>query len=243
MPYLDVETRGQLTFQKYQELGTVTTQKKTGRPTKLNELSTQTIQHEIHKLGKHSRIAPKKPYLRPQDFQCWLAFAQAHRHWTINKWAKVIWTDKLAFELGKWVDQSVMIWGGFCAAHCSKIVFLDGRMNSQEMVQQVYFPALRPFIKKMEQAPWIQGQHCLLLMEDNAPIHKAAFSNQWREQNGILKMDWPAHSPDLNPIKNIWKSMKSQISKLYQPQTLDELKHAIQTLWDDLHYGILNNYL
>ncbi|MBW0586985.1 hypothetical protein O181_126700 [Austropuccinia psidii MF-1] len=63
MPYLDVETRGRLvgmhqaglsfraiaelsdlplatvykTFQKYQEIGTVTTQKKTGRPMKLND--------------------------------------------------------------------------------------------------------------------------------------------------------------------------------------------------------------
>ncbi|MBW0571071.1 hypothetical protein O181_110786 [Austropuccinia psidii MF-1] len=63
------------------------------------------------------------------------------------------------------------------------------------------------------------------------------------EINGANKMDWPAHSPDLNPKKNIWKSMKSQISKLYQPQMLDELKHAIQALWDDLHYSILNDYL
>ncbi|MBW0588902.1 hypothetical protein O181_128617 [Austropuccinia psidii MF-1] len=163
MPYLDVETRGQLvgmrqaglsfraiaelndlslttvykTFQKYQEIGTVTTQKKTGQPTKLNDrdwrqlsriitrcqrltvaqvaslmtslVSTLTIQREINKLGKHSRIAPRKPYLRPQDFQRRLAFAQAHRHWTINEWAKVIWTDESAFELGKRVDQ-VRVW-------------------------------------------------------------------------------------------------------------------------------------
>ncbi|MBW0588403.1 hypothetical protein O181_128118 [Austropuccinia psidii MF-1] len=78
-----------------------------------------------------------------------------------------------------------MIWGGFCASHRSTIVFLDGHMNSQEMVQQVYHPALRPFIEQIEQAPWIQGPHRLLLMEDNAPIHTAAFSNQWREQNGL----------------------------------------------------------
>ncbi|MBW0583556.1 hypothetical protein O181_123271, partial [Austropuccinia psidii MF-1] len=181
-------------------------------------VSTQTIQCEIHKLGKHSRIPPKKLYLRPQDFQRRLAFAQAHRHWTINEWAKVIWTNKSAFELGKRVDQSVMIWRGFCASHCSTIVFLDGCMNSQEMFLQVYRPSLRPFIKQMEQAPWIQGQHRLLLMEANAPIHTAAFSNQWRERNGILKMDWPAHLPDPNPIENICKSMKSQISKLYQPR-------------------------
>ncbi|MBW0560951.1 hypothetical protein O181_100666 [Austropuccinia psidii MF-1] len=80
-------------------------------------------------------------------------------------------------------------------------------------------------------------------MEDNAPIHTAAFSNQWRKQKGIFKMQWPAHSPDLNPIKNIWKLMKSQISKFYQPQNLDELKHAIQSCWSDIHPSILNDYL
>ncbi|MBW0524446.1 hypothetical protein O181_064161 [Austropuccinia psidii MF-1] len=80
-------------------------------------------------------------------------------------------------------------------------------------------------------------------MEDNAPINMAVFSNQWRKCNGIVKMEWPTHSPDLNPIKDIWKSMKSKISKLYQPQTLDELKHAIQASWYGIHYGILNDYL
>ncbi|MBW0461125.1 hypothetical protein O181_000840 [Austropuccinia psidii MF-1] len=64
------------------------------------------IQRGIHKLGKQSRIAPKKPYLQPQDFQQGLAFAHAHRHWTINDWAQVIWMDKSAFELWKKVDQS-----------------------------------------------------------------------------------------------------------------------------------------
>ncbi|MBW0529774.1 hypothetical protein O181_069489 [Austropuccinia psidii MF-1] len=109
-------------------------------------VSNQTIQQEIHKLGKNSQISQKKPYLQPQEFQCQLAFAQAPRHWTVNKWAKVIWTDKSAFKLGKRVDQvrvwctvskkwllesiamnhqsghqSVMIWGGFCAAHCAPL--------------------------------------------------------------------------------------------------------------------------
>ncbi|MBW0507476.1 hypothetical protein O181_047191 [Austropuccinia psidii MF-1] len=73
MPYLDVETRGRLvgmrqaglsfraiaelndlplttvckTFQKYQEIGTVTTQKKTGRPTKLNDRDWQQLSRII----------------------------------------------------------------------------------------------------------------------------------------------------------------------------------------------------
>ncbi|MBW0466906.1 hypothetical protein O181_006621 [Austropuccinia psidii MF-1] len=93
-------------------------------------------QRKIHKLGKHLGIALKKPYL-----QCHLAFAQAHRHWTINDWAWVVWMDESAFKLGKKVNrvrvwrtpqenwnlenlavnhqlgcQSLMVWGAFCAA-------------------------------------------------------------------------------------------------------------------------------
>ncbi|MBW0575066.1 hypothetical protein O181_114781 [Austropuccinia psidii MF-1] len=111
------------------------------------------------------------------------------------------------------------------------------------MVRQIYCLSLFPFFEKMEQAPWIRGQQRLILMEDNAPIHIAAFSNQWRKRNGIVKMEWLEHSPYLNLIKNIWKSMKSQISKLYQPQNLEELKNTIQSTWSNIHPGILNDYL
>ncbi|MBW0486513.1 hypothetical protein O181_026228 [Austropuccinia psidii MF-1] len=217
------------TIIKYQQLGTTQTQKKSGRPTKLTDrdrqelsqiitqecrltlaqvtnlmtkvLSTQTIQCKIHKLGNHSCIAPKKPYLRPQDFQRHLGFAQAHCHW-----AKVIWTAQLAFKLGKqvnWVrvwrtaskkwnlenlavnhqsgQQLVMIWGAFCGLSRSTITFLNGRMNATELVRQVYQPSLQPFVEHMEKAPWIRGPQCLLLMEDNAPIHTVMWSKQWRE--------------------------------------------------------------
>ncbi|MBW0589381.1 hypothetical protein O181_129096 [Austropuccinia psidii MF-1] len=55
------------------------------------------------------------------------------------------------------------------------------------------------------------------------PIHTAQASTDWRNRHEIQKLDWQSHSPDLNPIENVWKTMKSQISKIYQPQTVDEL--------------------
>ncbi|MBW0535965.1 hypothetical protein O181_075680 [Austropuccinia psidii MF-1] len=95
----------------------------------------------------------------------------------------------------------------------------------------------------MEQAPWIRGRQCILLMKDNTLIHTAQASTNWRNWHDIQKLDWPEHSPDLNPIKKVWKIMKSQISKLYQPQTVDKLQHAINAAWINFHVTLLNNLL
>ncbi|MBW0576039.1 hypothetical protein O181_115754 [Austropuccinia psidii MF-1] len=131
-----------------------------------------------------------------------------------------------------------MVWGAFCAAMRASLVFLNRKMTSTEMVQQVYRPGLLLFIAWMEQAPWICGRHRLLLMEDNAHIH-----TDWRARHEIQKLDWLAHSPALDPIENVWKTMKSQIRKLYQPQTVDKLRHAINTAWSDFHVNLLNDLL
>ncbi|MBW0583659.1 hypothetical protein O181_123374 [Austropuccinia psidii MF-1] len=110
-------------------------------------------------------------------------------------------------------------------------------MTSTEIVQQVYRPGLLPFIA------WIRGRHCLLLMEDNTPIHTARESTNWQNWHDIIKLNLPAHSPNLNPIENVWKAMKSQISKLYQSQTVEELHQVINTAWTYFHVNLLNGLL
>ncbi|MBW0493173.1 hypothetical protein O181_032888 [Austropuccinia psidii MF-1] len=49
------------------------------------------------------------------------------------------------------------------------------------------------------------GSHCLIFIEENPSIHMANLRNKWYKQYGIKKMNWSAHSSNLNPIKNIWE--------------------------------------
>ncbi|MBW0577524.1 hypothetical protein O181_117239 [Austropuccinia psidii MF-1] len=136
-----------------------------------------------------------------------------------------------------------MLWGAFCAVMQEPLVFLNDQMTLTKMEQQVYQLGLLPIVSWMEQAPWICGFHRLFLMEDNTPIHMAQASTDWKNQHKIQKLYWQAHSPDFNPIKNIWKMIKSQISKLYQPQTVEELQHAINAAWTNFHVNLLNDLL
>ena len=43
-------------------------------------------------------------------------------------------------------------------------------------------------------------------------------------------IDWPAWSPDLNPIENLWNDLKRRVYA-HHPQTMEELEDFIGIEW------------
>ena len=69
-------------------------------------------------------------------------------------------------------------------------------------------------------------------MDDNARPHRSRLVNQYLEQETIERMDWPAKSPDLNPIEHAWDILQRRISNRQNPpNTLQELADALVQEW------------
>ncbi|GFS54468.1 transposable element Tcb1 transposase [Trichonephila clavipes] len=71
-----------------------------------------------------------------------------------------------------------------------------------------------------------------LFMDDNARPHRTNIVDECLQLEDITRMDWPAYSPELNPIEHVWDMLGRRIATRQPPPTcLPELQRALLDEW------------
>lgn len=83
-----------------------------------------------------------------------------------------------------------------------------------------------------------------IFMQDGARPHTGKVPVQWLEQNKVTWIrDWPANSPDLNPIEEIWKEVNRELAERGVPQSTAEIKQMVEEIWRDYPMSKVNNHV
>ncbi|GFY06027.1 transposable element Tc3 transposase [Trichonephila clavipes] len=81
-----------------------------------------------------------------------------------------------------------------------------------------------------------------VFMDDNATCHRTLTVQDSLDREGIQRLVWPARSPDLNPIENMWDALGRQVAgRNYPPTNKNTLIRAFTEEWDKLPQKLLDN--
>lgn len=221
-------------------------------------VSAQTIRNRLHDSQFRSRVARKKPFLKDDHKQARLDFALRHQYKPIEFWRKILWSDESkfnrissdgpvkvwrksneAYQLAcmrgtvKHGGGNVMVWGCMSYNGVGQLAFIDERMTAE-----VYSRILDNNL--FQSADRLHLPSDFIFQQDNDPKHTARSTKAWMDEYGVLLLQWPAQSPDLNPIEHLWDQLERKAGNR-RCKTDKELKDLLTDAWNRLESEKIRN--
>ncbi|KAG1926784.1 hypothetical protein F2P79_024675 [Pimephales promelas] len=174
------------------------------------ERSRATMHRRVQEMGYRCCIPQVKPLLKQKQRQKCLNWATEKQHWTVAQRLHVIRKSRCQSLEEDWEKGNAKV-------QCQGMV---NAASYQEILEHFMLPS----------AEKLYGDEDFIFQHNLAPAHSAKTTGKWFTHHGITVLNWPANSPDLNPIENLWDIVKRKLRDA-RPNTLNELKAAIEASW------------
>jgi len=216
-------------------------------------VSISTVRRYLRRNLLFARVAARKLMISPENKRKRLAWCKAYKTWDVNSWKNVIFSDESLFEqysrrrilvrrrigqrnLNTFVTKTVanggfrlMVWGAI-KGDGTKMLFRCPSILNSETYQNVLHTALLPQLNSNS-----------IFMQDGAPCHRSRSTLTFLENHGVcLLSDWPAQSPDLNIIENLWATLKKNVSRRH-PKNKEDLWAILQEEWSKVDSSEVRN--
>lgn len=211
------------------------------------QVSARTVRRRLQQHG----LSARRPWLRlPLTLhhrQERLQWCEQRRTWR-QEWRDVIFSDESRFclqhhdgRIRVWRHRGertlpacirhrhtgpspgVMVWGAIGYTSRSPLVRIEGTLNSGRYISGVLRPVALPFIRALRNATFQQ---------DNARPHVAGIVRTFLDTENVRLLSWPARSPDLSPIENVWSMVAERLARHHTAvTTVDELWRRVEAAW------------
>ena len=224
-----------------------------GRP-----VSAQTMCRSLKSMGLKAVAKVKKPLLKPHHRRARMHFAEQYLDWTVEDWKRVIWSDetkinrfgsdgrqwawkkkgeslsdRLVQPTVKFGGGSLMMWGCMSWEGVGYATRIEGRMDAD-----LYVSILEDELQ--ESIKYFKKRHQdVIFQQDNDPKHTSKKAKTWFQDHRINVMEWPAQSPDLNPIEHLWQQLKQRLASYeHPPQGINELWERAEREWEGIDASV-----
>ncbi|CAF1305651.1 unnamed protein product [Rotaria sordida] len=210
-------------------------------------VSDRTVRRYLGKLGYEYKVKLKKPSLTSGHKKARLLWCREKEDWSCKEWENIMFSDESTFFIHK--DKNVTkIWraarkrmtsdciqavqGGAAKVGFWGVISAQGtgccKLYSQNMNSQLYANVIQN-----ELIPSInmwQLEANGIYQQDNATYHKSRDIKALFKDLSINILPWPAKSPDLNSIENLWPIIDKKLKKT-PIRTIQELNERLRIEW------------
>ncbi|GFT66955.1 transposable element Tcb2 transposase [Trichonephila clavipes] len=103
----------------------------------------------------------------------------------------------------------VLVYGGISIdGRADLYIIRDGPLTARIYREEILRPIVVPYAVAI-------GDD-FILMDDNCRLYRANLVEDFLFEEGIVRMEWPACSPDMNPIEHVWDAIGRRVTS-HQP--------------------------